>query len=152
MISFGKDVAGGALFVLIGLTYGTIAWLELPIGQAFNMGPGYFPVVLSAILGGLGVAIILASVSRSEAWETIRVPWRPVAMILLAIVLFASTVEKLGMAPCVAATAFLAARGEREVSYLKALMVGLGLAAFSTLVFRVGFGIPVPVIGPWLSW
>lgn len=152
MTSFHKDAAAGALFILMGLIYGTIAWFDLPIGQAFNMGPGYFPVVLSAILAGLGIAIILAGVSRSEAWQANRVPWRPIAMILLAIILFASTLEKLGMAPCVAATAFLAALGERNISLLQALAVALGLATFSTLVFRVGFGLPVPAFGPWLSW
>ena len=52
-----KDLGAGLLFVLTGLTYGSIAWFRLEIGQALSMGPGYFPLVLSSALTLLGLAI-----------------------------------------------------------------------------------------------
>ena len=62
-----KDLGAGAFFVFVGLVYGSIAWFGLPIGVALNMGPGYFPIVLSGMLIVLGlIGIILSWVS--VAW------------------------------------------------------------------------------------
>ena len=46
----GKDLLAGAIFIAIGAFFLSNAWRNLEIGTSFQMGPGYFPVVLAGIL------------------------------------------------------------------------------------------------------
>ncbi len=59
MTTIRKDVAAGAFFIAVGLLYAGIAWKWLPVGRALNMGPGYFPLVLSCLLTVLGAATLI---------------------------------------------------------------------------------------------
>ena len=48
-----RDVVGGLVVVGIGglfLLFGR----ELPVGSSFRMGPGYFPAILSWLMGSVG--------------------------------------------------------------------------------------------------
>src|SRR5690606_8490719 len=45
-----SDLGAGAIFIAIGLGFAAITLLELDIGTARRMGPGYFPIMLSGIL------------------------------------------------------------------------------------------------------
>ena len=45
-----KDVAAGAIFVLLGLAFAISAMMGLRMGSGLNMGPGYFPRALGFIL------------------------------------------------------------------------------------------------------
>ena len=57
-----KSVASGILFILMGLAYFWMAWSKLPIGSAMDMGPGYFPIVLSGGLVVFGSSIALLGI------------------------------------------------------------------------------------------
>ena len=64
------DAAAGILFILFALFFG-LQSLGLELGTAFRMGPGYFPLVLSAVLLGFGLlilfnALILVSWARYQ--------------------------------------------------------------------------------------
>ena len=60
-----RDLAAGALFIAIGSFFALSAFLNLPIGRAFAMGPGYFPMLLGLILIGFGLAIAIAGFAQS---------------------------------------------------------------------------------------
>src|SRR5439155_15765450 len=84
-----RDFLSGLLFVLIGAAF---AWsaMSYPIGHAARMGPGYFPLLLGILLGGLGTFIIFgAMVVETENGEPIGPwPWRPICCITGANLLF----------------------------------------------------------------
>ncbi len=144
-----RDIAAGAVFVAIGLFFALNAWLNLRIGHAFSMGPGYFPVLLGTILIGLGLAIAVMAIGRpAEAFGAI--PWRGVGLILLGIVFFAVTVRGLGLAISLGGATIMAGLSSGRMSILSAILVSAVLTAFCILVFVTALGLPYPVIGPWL--
>ncbi|MBC7138217.1 MAG: tripartite tricarboxylate transporter TctB family protein [Defluviimonas sp.] len=147
-----KDLGAGAIFILAGSVYGSMAWFGLPIGQALNMGPGYFPIVLSAMLIILGLAIAgrgFIDISGREPFGV--VPWRGVVMLSLATVVFAALIEKLGMLPGVFLTCFLASLANPKAKLRNSLVSSLSIAIFCTAVFAYGIRLPIPVVGKWLG-
>lgn len=143
-----RDAASGVFFIAVGLLYGSLALESLDIGQARNMGPGYFPVTLSGIIIFLGLAIIVRSFFHVPGEKFGIVPWRAIVVIALAIVLFAAFLETLGMLPMVFISAFVACMASSEISYLRAVLIAAVLAILTTLIFRIGVGLPIPTFGP----
>ena len=92
-----KDILSGLIFVGFGAAFGYAA-SGYPIGTAFRMGPGYFPLVLAGALAALGVAIVVKGVTAAAAETPIGpVPWRGAILILAALVFFGATVRGLGL-------------------------------------------------------
>ena len=109
MKSSGIDVTNGlagGLFVLFGIFFGIQA-LMLDLGSAFRMGPGYFPLVLSAILILLG-AVIFLSALRADSEPIGAFAVRGMVLILAAPVLFGLLLAPLGFVPALFVTAFTA--------------------------------------------
>lgn len=144
-----RDLAAGAVFIAIGLGFGLNAWANLRIGQANAMGPGYFPLLLAALLIGFGVAIALSAIGQPAAAMG-RVSWRGVALVTASIVFFAATVRGLGMAPALGGATVMAAMSSGRMSLPGAVLLGLVLTVFSIGVFLFALQLPYPVIGPWL--
>jgi hypothetical protein len=144
-----KDVSAGAVFVAIGLLFAVTAWLGLPIGRAFAMGPGYFPLVLGSVLIGFGIAIIVAGL-RKPAEPFGAVSWRGVGLVTAAIVFFALTVRGLGLAPGLGGATLLAALSTDRNSLAFAIGLSAGLTVFCVLLFVYALQLPYAVIGPWL--
>ena len=94
-----KNFLSGLLFIVISaiLTYDA---LSLPLGTASRMGPGYFPLVLALILGGLGL-IVTASSLRVEGERLSRFEIRGFVLVVLAIVAFGFAVDRFGFIPSV---------------------------------------------------
>jgi Tripartite tricarboxylate transporter TctB family len=145
-----RDLAAGALFVAIGSFFALSAFLNLSIGSAFSMGPGYFPILLGLILIGLGVAIAVTALTAPAA-PLGPVSWRGVGLVTASIVFFALTVRGLGMAPSLGGATILAALSTDRNSPLVAILLSLCLTAFCILVFVVALRLPYPIIGPWLG-
>ena len=63
MKSFSIDPVNGLCGALLALTgvFFLVQALNLEIGTAFRMGPGYFPIVLAGLLALLGVIITVQS-------------------------------------------------------------------------------------------
>lgn len=144
-------IFSGIFFVTVGLLYGGMTLNSLPIGTAFNMGPGYFPVVLSSILVVLGVVIGTRGLFDGEASHIGSIPWRPLVMISLAIVIFVLGLKRLGLPVTIFLTTLSACASSRQIRSIEAMAIGLGLAVFCTLVFGFGIKLSAPMIGPWLE-
>jgi hypothetical protein len=145
-----KDLRVGAFFVLVGLAFGLQAYFHIPIGSPARMGAGFFPILLSSVLTALGLMICLQAF-RSAGARVVYVPWRGLLLILLAPIVFGFTVRGLGFAPSVIVTTAIAAFASPGRSLVGAALLAFGLTAFCVLVFIVGAGLPIDLIGPWLS-
>jgi hypothetical protein len=139
----------GALFVLVGLFFGAQA-LNLPLGTAFRMGPGYFPLVLSGLLILLG-GIIIASAVNTESEEIGGFPLRGMVLILAAPILFGIFVRGLGFIPSIFITAFVASFASRRMTVPLAAIIAVALTVFAALVFLYGLELPFRPVGPWLG-
>jgi hypothetical protein len=145
------DVLAGGIFVLIGGAF-VVGSLGYELGSPLRMGPGYFPLMVGAILAGLGLAIVLKGLVAGEVLSFGVVPWRAVALISLALVFFGLTVRRLGFVPTSAVTALLTTLASPRVRLLTAVAVAAGLTVASTLIFVVGLQLRIPLIGPWLRF
>jgi hypothetical protein len=145
-----KDFAAGGLFIAIGAWFAQSAWFNLKIGRAFNMGPGYFPVVLGLILIGFGAVIAISAINKPQ--ELIgRVSWRGLLLVIGGVAFFGATVRGLGLPASLGGTTFLAAMSTGRTSWLEGIILSVVMAAFCTLLFIYGLGLPYRVLGPWLG-
>src|SRR5690554_5029319 len=88
------DVAAGLMCMALGVSSAIYVLGWVPIGVPRNMGPGFFPLVLSVALAALGAVIALKAETRFD----IALPpsWRGLAAIFAAPLAFVATLEPLG--------------------------------------------------------
>lgn len=140
----------GALFVCFGALFG-IQSLGLEIGTTFRMGPGYFPLVLSAILVLLGL-VVLVQATRVAGEPVGAIAWRGMAFILPAPVFFGLTIRGLGFVPALFLTCVIAAFASHRMKPPAALVLAAAVTLFSVVVFSYALGLPFQRFGPWLSF
>jgi hypothetical protein len=144
-----KDIAAGAFFIAVGLLYGGMAWLSLPLGSALSMGPGYFPLVLSGLLTVLGAATVVRGLWIGSGSSFGIVPWRAIVMLSLATIVFAAFLRELGLLPSVFAASMIASLSSPQIKVTTAAFVSLVIAIFCVGVFVYGVNLPIPVFGSW---
>ncbi|MBY3312197.1 tripartite tricarboxylate transporter TctB family protein [Rhizobium laguerreae] len=140
----------GTLFVATGAFF-AIQSLGLDLGTSVRMGPGYFPLVLAAVLVLLG-AIIFIQALRVEGEPIDPFAWRGMLFILPAPVFFGLTVRGLGFAPSLFLTAFIACFASQKMNVFFAIVLSLLLTIFSVGVFSYGLGLPFERFGPWVRF
>ena len=145
------DVLAGGIFVLIGGAFVAGA-LGYGLGTPLRMGSGAFPFLVGAIVAALGLAIVIRGLLAGEVVSFGPIPWRAVAVIVLAILFFGFTVRGLGFVPTSAVTALLTTLASARVRLLTVVAVAAGLTVVSTLIFVVGLQLRIPLWGPWLGF
>jgi hypothetical protein len=145
------DVIAGGIFVLIGGAF-VVGSLGYALGTPLRMGPGAFPLLMGAIVAVLGLAIVIKGLIAGEVVSFGPVPWRAVALIVLAVLFFGFTVRGLGFVPTSAVTALLTTLASARVRLLTAVAVTAALTVASTLIFVVGLQLRIPLWGPWLGF
>jgi hypothetical protein len=137
----------GILLVLAGMFFAYQS-IELELGTAFRMGPGYFPFILALALILFG-AIILVQAFRAAGEPIGPIAWRGMIFILAAPIFFGLTVRGLGFVPSLFFTGLIAAFASHKMKPLTALVMAVLLTAFSIAVFSYGLGLPFQRFGPW---
>jgi hypothetical protein len=145
------DVLAGGIFVLIGGAF-VVGSLGYGLGTPLRMGPGAFPLLVGVTVAVLGLAIVIKALIAGEVVSFGPVPWRAVAVIVLAVLFFGFTVQGLGFVPTSAVTALLTTLASPRVRLLTAVAVAAGLTVASTLIFVVGLQLRIPLWGPWLGF
>jgi putative tricarboxylic transport membrane protein len=136
-----KDALAGLMF--IGLA-GVLGWSAgtLDLGTASRMGPGYFPLLLTFLLGVLGLVILLNGL-RFEGPPLPRGEWKGLGLVTLSIVIFGATVQRWGFVPAVVLSALLCVVASRPVQPIGSALFVLGLLGFCVAVFVWALGMPV---------
>jgi len=143
------NIACGAIFMLFGLFFAYQS-LDMDIGTAFKMGPGYFPLLVAGVLVLLGL-IIVVQAFRVAGEPIGHVAWRGMLFILPTPIFFGLTVAGLGFVPAIFLTALIASFASERMRIVRALLIAAGVTIFSTLVFVQGLGLPFRMVGPWLG-
>jgi hypothetical protein len=142
-----QDFGAGAVFVAIGAA-GLYFASDLSFGSAARMGPGYFPMLLSAIILFIGLVIGFKAL-RVEGPPVERIPLRPIVVIVVCVVGFGMLIEQLGVAIAAAALVLLASLarpGARSPARLmESIALAIGLSIFVITVFVYALGQPLPV-------
>jgi hypothetical protein len=144
-----KDVSAGLLFIAIAALF-ALGTQELDFGTARKLGPGAFPLLLAGALGLLGLVIVVQAF-RNPATHQVVIPWRGILLIVVAPVVFGLTVRGLGLVASIALVVAISAFASQRMSARLAVMLTVGLTLFCVLVFRIGLGLPLKLVGPWLG-
>jgi hypothetical protein len=138
-----KDFWAGLMFIAFGLGFMIVA-RNYAMGTAVRMGPAYFPTVLGGLLALIGLAIFVESfIAKGE--KVPKIVFRPMTLILLAIILFAILLKPLGLIVATAILIVLGALGGHEFRLKEVVILYVILVVFSVLVFVRGLGLPIPV-------
>jgi len=154
-IGHQKDFWGGVLFAALGFTFLIIAkgvpgvpFLQgYAMGTPARMGPAFFPFWLGLILFVIGVVIAVQGV-RQQGGPDSKFPkfhWRPILLVLGAVVLFGIILKAVGMLAAGAILVFIASMGSRDFRWKQSLILGVILVIFCALVFVWGLKLPIPL-------
>lgn len=146
-----NDLASGGMFVAFG-SFFVFEALRYDFGTPFRMGPGFMPVVLGGALVALGVAVAAKGINKPDEDAPPPWPWRGLALVLGTILFFAACVRGLGFLPTVTIAAFATAMSSTRNSPLSALVIAVGLCVLCYIIFVVGLGMIIPLVGPWLQF
>ncbi len=141
-----RDFWSGLMFLGIGVAF---AWgaTEYSFGTSARPGPGYFPFglgILLALMGGL--VLFKALTLESEGGDPIGdIAWRPLLIIILAIVVFGLALPRLGMAITLPITILLASLAGREFQLRDVLHSSVVLTVGSWALFILGLKLTIPL-------
>ena len=146
---FSQDALSGLMFMAFA---GAFAFLskDLSLGTALRMGAGYFPLLLSGLLGCIGLGIFIRAL-WGEGGKMEPAAWRGLGLVTAAVLVFGFGLSGLGLGPTVALSAFLSTLASGRVGMRHAALLAAFLVVFTWLVFIQGLGLPIPLIGFWLS-
>jgi hypothetical protein len=145
-----KDLLAGGTFVAFGLAF-AITSSTYEVGTALRMGPGYFPLVLGSMLVVLGVLIAAKGFVAGEGDDLGPVPWKALALLVVAILFFGFTVRGLGLVPALLVTVFLSGLAARRARVIPAAVIAVSLTALCVLIFVIALQLRLPYFGPWLQ-
>jgi hypothetical protein len=142
-----QDFCTGCAFVAFGAVTVVLAQ-DYPLGSAARMGPAYFPTALGLVLVGIGVLVLLKSLTSADGGQVARIDLWLLARVLLSVAAFAVLLNPLGLVATAVVVVMLAAWAGHEFRLREALASALVLALGSYLLFVRALGQTMPV-WPW---
>ncbi len=143
-----KDLIAGVIFVGFGGLF-ALGATGFDFGDPVRPGPGFYPLVVGALLVVLGIAIIARSAVEDEEGPLTPPSWRAVILIVGGLVVFALTVRGAGLVPATFLATVLASLASRATSPIGAVVMAAGLTALSVLIFVVALSLRLPLLGTW---
>lgn len=139
------DTESGVFFTAVGLL-GFVFSLQYDFGTGAKMGPGFFPVVLSALLTTLGLLILASGLRQQTAAKPMPMDWRSLFLICAAVVFFGVALMRAGLLITVPMTIFIASFAQQRVNLRRTALIAIGLTAFTWLVFVAGLDLRIPLL------
>src|SRR5262249_24702158 len=138
-----KDFWSGVMFCGFAAV-AILAARGYSLRSAGRMGPGYFPLLLAALLAALGGALIARSVVLSgEPLSRFHV--LPLASIVTVVCLFGVLIDPLGLVVSLAVLPLMAALSGGRFRPMETLMLAAVLIVFSVGVFVYALGLPLTI-------
>jgi hypothetical protein len=138
-----KNFLAGLMFITFGLL-GLSLSMPLDNGTLSDLGPGYFPRAISALMVLLGAALsatdLLEDGEAVEGWA-----WKPLVLITLSSIAFAVLLKPVGLVGALAATTMLAsAAGTLLRPLALAILVAIMVVA-NVGIFVFALNMPIPL-------
>ncbi|MWB78684.1 tripartite tricarboxylate transporter TctB family protein [Pseudooceanicola sp. 216_PA32_1] len=138
------------IFVAISLGFGIHAWTSMNIGTPADMGPGFFPLMLSLMLTMLSLGVGFVPPEPDEEPLTV-VSLRVLVLVLSGPVIFALSIRTLGLLPSVLITVFTVSFASRFARLRNSALLAGGFTAFCVVVFHSLLNLPIPLWGSWIT-
>lgn len=145
-----KEFGSALLYGALGIA-GFVIASDYGFGTAGRMGPGYFPRLISGLLIVVALISLLRSLQR-DGDPIGPINWKALLLVTASVCLFGLLLSVAGLP--VALTALLlvsALASEHFALSARSLAALVALVVLCTLVFVKGLGVPMPLIGSWLS-
>jgi Tripartite tricarboxylate transporter TctB family len=141
-----KDFWSGLMFVATGVGFAAGA-TNYSFGTSARPGPGYFPFGLGVLLAVLGAAVLFKSLTiETEGGDPIgAIPWRPLGLITLAVVVFGLALPKLGMIISLPILILIASLAGDEFRMKEVLINIVVLTLGSWAIFIKGLSLVIPL-------
>jgi len=142
-----KDVIGGGLILLIG-TGVVYKGSTYKFGQLGNMGPGFFPVALGALLLVLGFVILLQASRAAPVIDAPRLPaeWRGWICIVVGLLAFAFIGARFGLVPATVAVVAISAFGDRKARLKTVVILTAAMVFIAVVVFWWALKLQLPLL------
>ena len=144
-----KEFLAGLTLVGFGLAALLIA-RNYRMGTAFRMGPGYFPVMLSILLMGIGT-LVAGLAFRSGNVTLPKLAWRPTLIVTAAIVLFGLLINGTGLLLTTLILVGASRLARPGYAWVETAILSAVLAAICAAVFSLGLKIQMPLLPTWLG-
>jgi hypothetical protein len=141
-----KDFWSGAMFVVVGIGF-AVGATQYSFGSSARPGPGYFPFGLGILLALLGALVLFKALTiETEGGDPIgAIAWKPMALIVAAIVVSAVALPRLGMVITMPMLIVVAALASDEFRWRDAAIMSVVLTLVCWGVFIKGLSLTVPV-------
>ncbi len=141
-----KDFWSGIMFLVVGISF-AVGATNYSMGTGARPGPGYFPLILSTILAILGAIMLFKSLTiETEGGDRIgSIAWRPLLVIVSAIVIFGAMLPRLGLFITVPVLIVLVSFAGDEFKWRGVIIAAVALTVFSWLIFVVGLSLTIPL-------
>lgn len=149
-----KDFVSGLMFMGVGAAFALGAF-NYTVGNAARMGPGYFPMLLGAMLALMGTFVLLGSLraTRTDGGRIGAIAWKPLLYIVGANLVFGVLlggvpslgVPAMGLIAAIFAVVVLSSMAGSRFVLRGSLVLAVILAIGSYLTFVVGLSLQFQV-------
>lgn len=120
---------------------------DYPMGSALQMGPGYFPTWLGAIMIGFGVVIGgLSFKLEGEAHQALELrdwAFRPWLVLTMTLATYAILMDAdFGFVPSLVVLIIGCALAHKDVRWLETILLSVFVTAGAVAIFSYGLGLP----------
>ncbi|CDN51246.1 tripartite tricarboxylate transporter TctB family protein [Neorhizobium galegae] len=141
-----RNVTFAAIFVGFSVVVGIYAYETLKIGTAAQMGAGFFPVMLSIVLGFLSLAVAFTPIPAGA--QPLRfAPVKASILIMGSPLVFAASIQSLGLVAAVALTIFFSSFASRFATLRQSVLLSVGFTVFCVAVFHYLLNLPIALWG-----
>jgi hypothetical protein len=141
-----KDFWSGLMFIVAGLGFAAGA-TNYSFGTSARPGPGYFPFGLGILLAILGAMVLFKSLTvETEGGDPVgAIPWRPLILITLSVVVFGLALPRLGLILTLPILILIASLAGDEFRLKEVIVNFIVLTVGSWLVFIKGLNLVIPL-------
>jgi Tripartite tricarboxylate transporter TctB family len=136
-----KDFFAGLIFVVVGV-FALVIGRDYSLGSATRMGPGYFPALLGWLLVAFG-AIIGARSIWIDGPGLGHIGYRPLLLIIAAMVAFAMLLETAGLVTALLALIVVGGFASTESRIREVAPLSIALIVVALGLFVYGLGLPL---------
>ncbi|SMO99583.1 tripartite tricarboxylate transporter TctB family protein [Paracoccus laeviglucosivorans] len=141
-----KDALAGIFLMAVALFFG-VAGRDLAIGRIAEMGPGFIPLTLAAVMFAIGAVMTLTAVRAANA-PALTIPAgavRVLPLIFLAVLAFVLLLQLLGYVLACAAMVTIASLASPQARRREVAISAVVLSVLSALAFVTLLGLPMPL-------
>lgn len=141
-----KDLKSGAVFAGFGIL-GVVLSLDYDMGTLSNMGPGYFPLLVSGSLTVVGLFLCLRALIQRTGPCTggKNIEYRVIIGVLGSVVLFALTLRLLGLLLSSFILVSISGAANKRWRPLESIVVAIVLSFLVVTIFVLGLGMPLEI-------